>query len=238
MTVSFSNTPTWLQYLIAFGTVGAAIFAGAAAIAAWRSATATQESTKVATRATRAAQRSANAARKLIAIENNRDEHDAKELQMRHARRVVLQLGIEPITASHGRRGFDVQALVHNAGDDPIRHCRLRIDAGGTVWGPQYLGHLGGREEGGLMVRIYSECDIDAVKAVCAFVDVAGVRWQVDERSRLSVDDVSPEQWRADAVEFAMRHGRTVLERGSTLGAFQQRYPNFEEWRRQELQEP
>ena len=237
--VHVDNATNWLEYLVAFGTLGAAVFAGAAAGAAWRSARATERSAAIARTSADAAGKSATAAEGLVGLEHDREDRAAEERRWRHARRVVLALQLEPVATPRGP-GFDVQALVHNTGDDPIRHCRLRIEAEGTVWGPQYLGHLGRNEEGGILVRLFSDGDIASVKGYIAFVDVNLAKWVVDGFGDLLVDEKSPEEWTAEARRFVAEYisRASVLERGTTIGAFQARRPDFNLWRRQEIENP
>ena len=200
--------PVWLQYLVAFGTLGAAIFAGAAAFAA---------------------RRSTAAARDLIDLERGRDDRRAEEEFWRHARCVtaVVQSFVREID---GRNAYDVHLTVQNAGSTPILFPRIKLLAGGVEWGPQVLGALGPGQSGGVVVRIFTENLADDMNGFVGFADVNGNYWLRGARGTLAPSTEVRDGWVDDARRFAVQVFATPHERGSTLGAFDEARFDFEAW--------
>jgi hypothetical protein len=89
--------PVWVQYVVAVGTLGAAIFAGAAAFVA---------------------KRSTDAARDLIALERGRDDRAADRAFWSHARPITLGLSYERCSVD-GRQAYDVRLHAQNCGQTP-----------------------------------------------------------------------------------------------------------------------
>jgi len=87
--VVVENGPEWVQYLIAFGTAGAAGFAGWAALSA-------RNSTKQ--------------ARDLIAVECERDARAAEEALWRQARGLSVELAVEKGSLRDGVRARHADA--------------------------------------------------------------------------------------------------------------------------------
>jgi hypothetical protein len=200
--------PVWLQYVVAFGTLGAAIFAGAAALAA-RNSTA--------------------AAKDLIELERGRDERQAEEALWRHARCVTATVH-SAVRDVDGRTAYDVHLMVHNAGSAPILFPRVKLLAGGVEWGPQVLGALGPNQRGGVVARIFSEADSEDMNGFVGFADINGNYWLRDARGSLSPSPEVRDRWIDDARRFAQRDFATPQERGSTLGEFDEARFDFAEW--------
>ncbi|MDB4954245.1 MAG: hypothetical protein JWO36_1814, partial [Myxococcales bacterium] len=119
--VVVDNAPTWLQYAVAFGTVGAAVFAGWAALVA---------------------RRSAQAAMRLVTVETERDARERGQAFRRQAQRVSVDVAMASHEPAGGRQALDVLMAVMNASADPVLKVRVKIAVGDTVWGPQLIGTI------------------------------------------------------------------------------------------------
>ena len=210
MTVTIDNGPLWLQYLVAFGTAGAAVFAAWAALMT---------------------RRAANSSRDLVAVETVRDARSVEEARWRQARRITVDLSTEmtPLPP-HDRRGFDAHLVIANSSPDPIFKTRLKIVVGDAVWGPQLIGNLAPWQRVELTARLMTRADDDNTDAFVRFVDVEGRSWISAARGALTPDKEGVDSWIAQGREFAQRD-LTSAERGTIVGT--NAPPNLDAWREQ-----
>lgn len=210
MNVTIDNGPLWLQYLVAFGTAGAAVFAAFAALSA-RSA--------------------ARASRDLVAVETTRDERLAEDARWRQARRITVDLmGQEGILAPSGRRAHDMHLIVMNASPDPIFKARLKVVSGDAAWGPQLVGTIAPWQRIELTVRLMSEETGDNADAFVRFTDVEGGHWVANARSAVTADERPVDAWIAEGRAFAQKGEHAPpAERGTLAGLGAP--PDLEQWR-------
>lgn len=206
-----NNGPVWLQYLIGFGTAGAAVFAGFAA---------------------RAAKNAASSSEALVKVETERDKLLADEARWRQARRITVDLAFEtaPVDCGAGRMAYETFLVVTNSSPDPIRKVRLQILLGDAIWGPQLIGTVapGGRVE--TMARLVTNTPgIGSADGLARFVDVLGQYWVASVRNAVQMDERKTDDWIAEAEKFA-RRPKQIEERGTISGAI---LPDFNSWRDQ-----
>ncbi len=197
MNITIENGPDWLQYAVALGTVGAAIFAGVAA--------------RVAATATRAT-------RDLVELETTRDQVTQNEALWRQARRVTVDMQLQT-PHDCDRPAADVFVQVSNWSPDPLRHLRLKVAVGDCSWGPQLLGTLGPHGRLTLHARLFS---VGEPTAVARFADVEGRYFVVDAGRTLEQDVRPTEVWIAEGRSWATRTPDTmsVEERGILGGDY------------------
>jgi hypothetical protein len=206
--VRVESGPLWLQYLTAFGTIGAATFAGVAAFMTRRAAT---------------------ASRGLVELERWRETRTIDELRTRHARRVVVDLNGQPVTV-RGRQAYDFILSVVNAGHDPVFKVRLKAHIGDATWGPQLLGNMSPGQQIHLMARIYTDGDWSNIDGFARVRDTDDRAWIVSARGeRVEDSPAGLDQWIADGHAFATRE-MSAHERGSINGVID---PDFDRWREQ-----
>jgi hypothetical protein len=102
MTVVIETDPSWLDYLIAIGTVGAAAFAAYAALVS---------------------RRAAAAAIDLVRVESGRDTRAADEAMWRQARRVAVDMRATPVPHPSPHE-LVVELGIWNTSADPMLKCR------------------------------------------------------------------------------------------------------------------
>ncbi len=189
--------PGWLDYVLAFGTLAAVIFAAVAAMAAWRS-----------TKATVA----------LVELEKDRDER-ATDAAIRHqVKRVVVSLGFEFFEGA-----TEYLITLTNASPDPIRFCRLKLAQGDVVVGPQLIRSTLAPYTGFSWTITLPNSD-DTVSAVARVVDVEGRGWVIDQSGHCEVDD-DLNRWLAETVAWIDRLEQLEVEErneeaGYTTGPF------------------
>jgi hypothetical protein len=201
--------PDWVQYLVAVGTIAAVAIAGWAAFSA---------------------RASAKQAVRLIQLEVDRDDRRNLETLWRQARRLSVELALEPVVLESGVNALDMRLLVLNASPDPFFRCRIRLSAGNRGWGPQLLGTLGPGEPIELMARLVDANSAEA-NAFVRVVDVHGNSWIADARGSLVRD--SPEgvdDWIEAGREFASR-SLNPAERGTIRGSTADIPIDFKAWR-------
>ncbi len=167
--VAAAEAPLWVEYVVAFGTAGAAIFAGWAALTA-------RASTK--------------ATRNLVELEAARDQAAREDAEWRQARRITVDLVGRKVDLPEGRGASDFQAVVLNGSADPIRKCRLKVVDGNERWGPQLIGTIPAGGCVRVMTRIYNGPGDDP-DAHVRFADVAGRYWVASARLPLHQDDAT-----------------------------------------------
>ena len=208
MTIIVDNGPLWLQYLVAFGTAGAAIFAGWAAWTARQAATATRD---------------------LVAVEIQRDVRSSEEARWRQARRITVDLvNHAQLDHSGDRIGFDQHLVLTNSSPDPIFKTRLKMVVGDAVWGPQLIGTLGPWQRVALTARLYTLEDDANSDAFVRFVDVEGQAWVASARSALYPDENAVEHWIEEGRVFSARD-LTAAEQGTIDGVTP--LPDLDAWR-------
>jgi hypothetical protein len=213
--VTVDNGPSWVQHLIAFGTVGAALFAGWAALSA-RNSTAE--------------------ARALIKLERSRDERAEEEAHWRQARRLSIEQMIEPGTLDDGRSAVDTRVVVTNLSGDPLLRSRLKIMIGSATWGPTLIGTLRPGQPVQLIVRLIQSTPLaptDEVNAYARVNDVQGIAWIVDARGNVAQDDPAGLQRWIEEGAVAAARPMTPEERGTIDGAIYDPSLSLEEWREQ-----
>ena len=197
MTVTVDNGPLWLQYLVAFGTAGAAIFAGWAALTARQAAAATRD---------------------LVAVEILRDGRSTEEARWRQARRITVDLVNQAqLDPSGDRIGFDQHMVLTNSSPDPIFKTRLKMVVGDAVWGPQLVGTLAPWQRVVVTARLSTLEDDANTDAFARFVDVEGQSWVASARSALRPDEEGVERWIEEGRVFATSN-LTAAGRGTIDG--------------------
>lgn len=200
--------PLWLQYLVGFGTAGAAIFAG---WAAWTARAATK------------------ATRKLVELESARDARALEEGLWRHARRVTVDLVGRTSDLADGRVANDVHVRVLNDFPDPMRKPRMGVVVDGDkLWGPQLLGTIPPWSHVALTTRIYGGPGTD-VNAFVRFSDVQGNYWLVNARGPVERDERPTSEWIESGRVWEARR-LAAEERGTVTGTVMESMPDFDEW--------
>jgi hypothetical protein len=207
--VAVDAGPLWLQYMIGFGTLGAAIFAGVAAFVA---------------------RRSTRAAEQLIKLESGRDERAAEDALWHQARRISVDVMSKAVTLANARRAYDIGLVVRNASVDPVFKCRLKIIAGDALWGPQLVGTLAPGDRIIVMARLVTDANDTNTNGFVRFMDANSRAWVAEARGPLVSDQQSANAWVADAQLFAQRT-LTPEERGSVYGGTHELLPDFDAWR-------
>lgn len=207
MRITVDAGPLWLQYLVAFGTVGAALFAG---WAAWSARTATRST------------------RDLVNVERTRDERAAEEARWRQARRVTVDLLGQGVTLPDGRGAHDMHVRITNSSPDPISKVRLKIVAGDATWGPQLFGTVYPYAQVLVTARLVTEVDSDNANAFLRFLDVENRVWLANARTLVQPDESPVEDWIADGGKFA-KLDLSVEERGTVEGVVSP--PDLDAWR-------
>ncbi len=207
MRITVDNGPLWLQYVVAFGTLGAALFAGWAALTA-----------RAATRATR----------DLVSVERARDERAAEEARWRQARRVTVDLLGQEVTLPDGRPAHDMHLRVTNSSPDPISKLRLKIVVGDATWGPQLVGTVYPYALVSVTARLITDAGSANSNAFVRFLDVEDRAWVANARTLVQPDDRSADDWIAEGRAFATRQ-LSVEERGTIDGMVVP--PDLDEWR-------
>jgi hypothetical protein len=207
VTVTIDNGPLWLQYLVGFGTAGAALFAG---WAAW--------SARAATRATR----------DLVRVEQARDDRAADEARWRQARRVTVDLLGQEVTLPDGRRAHDMHARIMNSSPDPISKVRLKIVVGDATWGPQLFGTVHPYAHVSVTARLVTDLSSDNANAFVRFLDVDARAWVSNARTPVQPDALSAEGWIAEGRKFAELE-LSAEQRGTVEGAASP--PDLDAWR-------
>ena len=173
------------EWVIALGTIGAAVFAGWAAFSASSSARKTHD---------------------IVDIERTRDAERAEAARTAQAKRVVIDLQTVtlyagPEAAEHV--GVDLKLMVTNSSDTPIFKVRLKVQAGAAVWGPQLIGNIRPGQEIELYARIYTAADLADTDAFVRFVDANDRAWVGTARGPVTPDSDDPSRWIDDGRAWA-----------------------------------
>lgn len=200
--------PLWLQYVMAFGTVGAAIFAG---WAAWTARTTTM------------------ATRRLVELEVARDERVATRELWRQPRRVTVDLISRRSEQPDCRAAEDVRVRVLNDSPDPIRRPRLGVLVNGEErWGPQLLPTIPPWSSASLTARIYADVKED-FDAFVRFADVEGNYWLASARKDLRQDQRPNSEWIEAGQKWSSRM-MSAEERGTVAPDIHESTFDFDEW--------
>jgi hypothetical protein len=199
----------WVDYLVAFGTVGAAAFAGWAALTA---------------------RISVNRAKELIDLEHGRDQRSADEALWRHARRLTVTLTVQQLSDEPGV--IYAQLVVLNSSPDPFLRSRIKLTAGGlTTWGPQLVGPILPNVPIELRVRMETDAALTNPSALVRVIDVNGNPWISDAQGGLRADtDEAVDEWIREGREWVVPP-RPALETGTLTGAFTAPLVDWVEWR-------
>lgn len=181
----------WLDLATSLGTIGAALFAGAAA---WVAAD------------------SASASRELVAIERARDDTLEQLSRVRQARSTLLDMRIEPDVRSN--RG--IQVMIVNAANDPAYQCRIKVLHAGDAWGPIGCGTLAPRDTLNAVFALNfftqgAPVDPFKLEVVATFVDARGQHWLLQrdaEPRNLSSDEIA--NWRHENLIWELQRLPTL----------------------------
>jgi len=180
----------WVEYVSAFGTAGAALFAG---WAAW-----------VGQGASRSANLSAQASLDLMTLEKTRDARMLEEKAQVAARSIVLSMAHRSVDKQGQHLGRDFCLTIRNAGLVAVFDTMLQVTVGGNTWGPQKVGAVAP----GAAVEAYAfvPCsDPNArPRAISLFVDGAGRSWVAAPGGDLTEVGIHTRlDWAVRAEEFA-----------------------------------
>jgi len=206
-TIRIETGPTWLQYVTAIATGGAALAAAWAALNSYSS--------------TKASQR-------LVQVEVERDERNRSEAFKRQAQRVTVDLSGQPFDVS-GVAALDMHARVSNSSADPISKVRIKLIAGGQRWGPMLVGTLSPWQKITVTARVFADPSADDQNAYVRFLDVDGQAWIANARTAVVPDPGPVDQWIADGREFVLR--RLTMEEAGMIDGLEDFAPDLDAWR-------
>lgn len=203
--------PTWLDYLSAFGTAGAALFAGIAALVAALQG---------------------KSSRDLVDLERGRDERAREEERTAQARRVILDQMHDHMVDDEGSVvGADVFVRIHNGSADPINKVRVRLAFGANHHGPQLIGGIPPGATVSAVAYIPVGGSAAWTPSSIRFVDSRNQSWVLDSEGHLSPDGPDGlERWIEEAREFASQP-HSAEERGVVHGV--ELIPAADDWRAQ-----
>lgn len=201
--------PTWLDYLTAFGTAGAAVFAGIAVLVAALQG---------------------KSSRDLVELERRRDERAREEAHTAQARRIILdQMHVHMVDDEGTVVGADVFLRIHNGSDDPINKVRVRLAFGASRHGPQLIGGIAPGATVSAVAYIPVEGPTAWTPSSIRFVDSQNQSWVLDSEGHLDPDGPDGlERWIEEAQEFA-RQPHSAEERGVVHGV--ELIPAWDDWR-------
>lgn len=198
MEITVQASTAWPEYVVAFGTAAAALFA---AWAAWTARSASLSS------------------RDLVMVETARDKRAAEEARWRQARRVTVDLMSREIELSpSGRTAFDAHLVVTNASPDPIFNVRIKIVIGDASWGPQLIGTMSPWHRVAVTARLITDADVGNTDGFVRLKDVEGAYWIASARRTLVPDSADAlDTWIEEGIAFAHRP-KSRAERGESQG--------------------
>lgn len=167
---------SWVDYLVAFGTLTAVLVA---AWSAWN------------------ARAAAAATRDLVAVEKERDEDRRRD----QVRRVSVTMALTPIDE---RVTFRVE--VHNDSSGPVRNVRWRATLGNETWGPVLLAKVAAGERVTISGSTNSRESIDDAESTVRVIDMHDQPWIVTSHNKRQIDQIPLQRWIDDGAEFAGRN--------------------------------
>jgi len=210
------NPPSWLDYLTAFGTAGAALFA------AWASF--------VGQSASRSARLSAEASYDLMELEKSRDAREIEEKALTAARSIVVSIAQRPFNVGSNMAGIDFCLTLRNAGLVPVFETLLQVRSADAIWGPQPIGSVAPGDSIEAYAHLPCSNTNDTLDASVLFRDRYGRQWLAAPSGGLDEVGIS---FRLDWVTRSETFASALLpreRRGRIKGLVGQ--ADFETWRR------